>query len=422
VVGSIGALWRLQMPLNWGIDLLVIFAIGLALLFSGVNSLAGLNRIVWSWATAEDGMALVLTSSGVTLVILLLNYLQSIYGWFDVPPLPIVIILSIGLLAQFGFLVARFRFRIFTSIASRWLRWRQYSPGMGERVLIVGLGEEFNIAAWLLRREEFRHIFSVVGVVDDNAFTQMGMWVNGCRVLGRIADIPDLVEKMDVGVIIFTSTEVAPEMKEIISSLCQAGSLRISFVNQMMEILSQQITRPVSVPEHLLWSQDHLKYFALYDAITGLPNRFLFQEQLHRSITYSRRYQTLTAIIFFHLEGFSHYCELYGQKTRTDLLKQITQRLLQHKRESDTLAYLDNNEFGFILEHMPDEGTVYLLAKRVGKLLSEPFIVDNKKVAFSPKISVCTNISECDTLESVRTEEIGLLLNPRHPVFISEGK
>jgi diguanylate cyclase (GGDEF)-like protein len=421
IVSAIGFLWRLQMPLNWGVNLLIPFAVGLAFLFSGVNALTGLNKIVWSYATVEDGIQLVLTNTSVTFVILLINYLQAVYGWLKIPPLPLVMILSIGLLAQFGFVAARFRFRILTSIASRWLRWRRFSPGVGERVLIVGLGEEFNIAVWLLRREEFRYIFSIVGVVDDDAFTQMGMKMNDCVVLGRTAEIPVLVGKYDVGVIIIATTEVAPEVKDPIISLCQSGDLRLAFVNQMVEILSQQITRPVAMPEHLIWSQDRLKYFALYDAVTGLPNRFLFLEQLNRSFTYSRRYLTMIAALFFHLEGFSTYCEQYAPETRIDLLKQITSRLLQHKRESDTLAYLDNDEFGLLLEHIPDEGIVYFLAKRIQKLLSEPFIFDNRKVSFSPKISVCTNISDCVSLDRIRSEEIELVLNSRKPVFISEG-
>lgn len=422
VVSVIGFLWRLQMPLNWGMDLLIIFAFGLAILFSGVNTVAGLNRIAWSWATSEDGVALALTSTGVTFLLLLMNYLLSRFGWFNIPPLPFVMVLSIGLLSQVGFLVARFRFRILTSIASRWLRLRRFSPGVGERILIVGLGEEFNIAAWLLRRDEFRNVFSIVGVVDDSAFTHMGMRMNDCLVLGRTMDIPSLVDQYDIGVILFTTAEVATEIKDHITRLCLSGNLRIAFVNQMIDILSQQITQPVEMPEHLLWSQDHLKYFALYDAATGLPNRFLFQEQLHRSVAYSRRYQTLSAVLFFHLEGFSVYCEQSGDAARMAFLKQITNRLLQHKRDSDTLAYLDNNEFGLIVEHIPDEGIVYMLAKRLQKLLAEPFTVENNKVAFTPQISVCANISDCDTLEGIRTDEIKLLLNLRHPVFISEGK
>ena len=421
VVGGVGFLWRLQMPLNWGINLLIPFAVGLALLFSSVNALTGLNKIVWTYATVEDGIQLILTNVSVTLVILLLNYLQATLGWFDINPLPMVMLLSIGLLAQIGFVTARFRFRLLTSIASRWLRWRRFSPGVGERVLIIGLGEEFNIAVWLLRREEFRYIFSIVGVVEDNAFTQMGMKMNDCAVLGRTADIPALVEKFDVGVIIVTTLEVPEEVKEQIISLCQHQGLRLAFINQMVEILSQQITRPVTVPEHLIWSQDRLKYFALYDAVTGLPNRFLFLEQLHRSLTYSQRYLTQVGVLFIHLEGFSVYCEQYGAEVRANILQQITRRLLQHKRDSDTLACLENDEFGLILEHLPDEGTLYYLAKRMHRLLSEPFTFDAQKVSFSPQISVCTNFADCASLEQMHREEFDLLLNARKPVFISEG-
>jgi hypothetical protein len=86
-------------------------AIVLAFLFSGVNSITGLNRIVWSQATAEDAAGLVLSSGFITLSFMLFDYLQSRYDWLSLPPLPVTLIFTIGLMAVIGFVVMRYRLR-----------------------------------------------------------------------------------------------------------------------------------------------------------------------------------------------------------------------------------------------------------------------------------------------------------------------
>jgi len=190
----------------------------------------------------------------------------------------------------------------------------------------------------------------------------------------------------------------------------------------MIDILSQQISQPVAVPDRLLWSQDHLKYFALYDAVTGLPNRFLFRDQLHRSLAYSRRYETRTIVMFIILDGLAKHCEPLGQKARIELLKQVSKRLLQHKRESDTLAYLDNDEFGLILENIPDEEMVDKIAQRIRKLISGPHFLDRNQVVLNPTIIVSSNLSDCDQFAGMRSEELEAMLNQRKPVFLSDNE
>ncbi len=83
LVGLTALIWRAQMPLNWGIQEMAILAVSIALVFSGVNSIVGLNRIVWSHATAEDAFGLIASGSFVTVLILGLNQLVSMYHWFN---------------------------------------------------------------------------------------------------------------------------------------------------------------------------------------------------------------------------------------------------------------------------------------------------------------------------------------------------
>ena len=139
-VTVVSLLWRIYIPLNWGVDYLALFALVIALLFSGVNTISGVRKIFLSRATANDAMSLLLTSSSVTLVVLS-GQLYSIFltlVWCL--PLPVFMLLAIGILTQLGFIAVRFRFRMFTSIASRWMHMRRLSLGVGERIINYWIG------------------------------------------------------------------------------------------------------------------------------------------------------------------------------------------------------------------------------------------------------------------------------------------
>jgi diguanylate cyclase (GGDEF)-like protein len=188
----------------------------------------------------------------------------------------------------------------------------------------------------------------------------------------------------------------------------------------MTDILNQQISHPVAVPDNILWSQDHIKFFALYDALTGLPNCFLFREQLQRSLAYSRRYETRTIVMFILLDNLTKKCEILGQKARIELLRQVSKQLLQNKRESDTLAYLDNDEFGLILENMPDDVVVNKIAQRVRNLISGPHFIGNNQVILNPTIIVSSNPSGCNQPVGMRSEGYEEILNQRKSIFIAD--
>jgi diguanylate cyclase (GGDEF)-like protein len=290
--------------------------------------------------------------------------------------------------AQIGFLVVRFRWRMITAVASRWLTWRQNVQGFGEKVIIVGGGEGYQVANWLLRRGELKYIFSVVGLVDDELPTIHGMRLDGGLVLGRTADLPDLVKKYDVGIILFATSQIATEVKDYVFQLCQTSNVRVAYIDNLLESIHQQLTRPVTSLEHSLWSEDHIKFMALHDCVTGLPDRFLFQDQLIRSIAYARRYETNPAVLFINLSGLK--CE--SDTLKDMLLKEFSKRMLRLKRESDTLARLDDLVFGLILENADDENIVTVVARRIANSISDPFDVNDQKYCLDSNITVCMKL------------------------------
>ena len=391
-VSLLGIIWRLQEPLNWGMAHLAVLALVIALLFSGFNSLAGLNRIFWNRATVADGLSLSLSSGIITLLLVILDSFQAIHHWLDIPSLPVVMIIAIGLLSQIGFLVARFRLRMVTSLASRWLNWRQDAQNAGEKVLIVGAGEGYQVANWLLRHGKLRYIFNIIGLVDDNIPTIQGMRLDGSIVLGSTADLPELVKKHDVGIILLTTLQLADKLKAYVFELCQTSNVRVAYIDNLIESVHQQLTLPVTSLEHSLWTDDHLSFLALHDYVTGLPNRYLFQDQLIRSLAYANRYQTHPVVLFISIDRIFSLNEIANGKTRDAILKEFTKHLLKFKRESDTLARLDEMVFGIILENVTDKKAVLTVAKRISRIISKPILLADQEYRLHANITFRTDM------------------------------
>jgi len=223
-----GLLWRLSGPLNLGVGRALLFALGIALLFGVVNALLGLNRL--DWARAPSGNVLLLAaSSGVAILIpLFLDRALS-----ALPDLPLGLWVTAGILTFFGFVVVRYRLRLLTGLAARWLQLRGEGTRVGERVLIVGAGEGGYITTWLLGRREFASTFTVVGIVDDDP-RMIGLRMDGYEVLGTSNDIPSLVVQRDIKLVLFTIGDITPKRRKAVLDLCHQAGVRVVVVPDLL--------------------------------------------------------------------------------------------------------------------------------------------------------------------------------------------
>ena len=378
--------WRFQGPLNWGAGYCFALSLGFALVFSAVNYATGLNRIMWSKARGDDAFTLLFSAAGVTLAALVLNYLQGVYHWLPFPALPTVLILSIGIMAHFGFLTVRYRFRLLTWLAESWSALKKSTPGTKERILILGEGENSDITSWLLRQGMLRHAFSIIGIVTNEDPTIQGMQVNGCRVLGGIRDLPALVKQYDVRMIVYTLSGTASHAREMVFAISKTSRIKLLFLDDLIKFVAQREDKPVELHEYLEWIQRRAEFSPLRDPLTGLPNSLLLEERLQHSLAYSKRYQTTPALLHIDLNGSIDPGD--GQKEREELLKMSAHRLMRSKRESDTLARFGKNEFALLLENVPNNLVAETILKRTRALMAEPVVLGTNTVSMQPKIKL----------------------------------
>jgi PAS domain S-box-containing protein len=98
-----------------------------------------------------------------------------------------------------------------------------------------------------------------------------------------------------------------------------------------------------------LASEKLIHYQAYHDLLTGLPNRALFMDRLSNTINVARRENRSLAIMFLDLDRFKIVNYSLGHSVGDVLLKQVSERLHECLRESDTLARLGGDEFTVLL-------------------------------------------------------------------------
>ena len=231
-----GIVWRFFTPLNVGVLQSAIIAFGLAWLYTLTGMLLGMDRIAWSQAWASDAIGLVVSVVLATGIVLVLNQF-----WSTAPILPPALIIVSAVLSLVGFVSTRYRSRLITGLASRWL---ERTGGVGvtrERVLIVGGGSTGQFVNWLLGNGQNVELFRVVGYVDDDLYKQ-GRRYHGVNVLGRRADIPRLVEQHDVGLIVFAIHNIDSAERSALVELCRRTPASLVEVPDIAASLNSAIT------------------------------------------------------------------------------------------------------------------------------------------------------------------------------------
>ena len=238
-VGAAGVLWRLSGPLNLGLSHALWTAGGMALVFSLINSRLGLGRIWWRSASPIYAFDLALSSGLSTVIAATFDWL-----WPGGALIPLGMVLVAGLLSFLAFVAIRYRERLLTGLASRWVARRKSEGHIGERVLIVGAGECGLMANWLFHRSKLSSAFSVIGMVDDDP-TKQGMVIDGNHVFGLTRRIPEIVKTHDVGVILFAIESIHAEEERRILDLCQQTRARVVVIPDLLTLFRQCFTESV---------------------------------------------------------------------------------------------------------------------------------------------------------------------------------
>jgi diguanylate cyclase (GGDEF)-like protein/PAS domain S-box-containing protein len=157
-------------------------------------------------------------------------------------------------------------------------------------------------------------------------------------------------------------------------------------------------------------AEEQLMHEALHDALTGLPNRALFIDQVRKSLArWKRRKQGAFAILFIDLDGFKGINDVLGHLVGDQLLVEFSQRLSSTVRPGDTVARLGGDEFTILLDDLNDMNDAITAVKRLVKMLKEPFHLPGRDLAVTASIGVALSADEyVDADELLRHSDVAM--------------
>jgi len=145
--------------------------------------------------------------------------------------------------------------------------------------------------------------------------------------------------------------------------------------------------------------EKQLQHQALYDPLTNLPNRILFDHRYQQAYIKANEDPSQIAVLFVDLDNFKSVNDEFGHAVGDQVLQQLGARLQQSLRETDTVARLGGDEFVIILENIHDRTVVERIADKLIREISQPVIVEGHEVSVTASIGI--NISDRSDLPEI---------------------
>jgi diguanylate cyclase (GGDEF)-like protein len=189
-------------------------------------------------------------------------------------------------------------------------------------------------------------------------------------------------------------------LAKAVGSAC-AVLLLLTLVLSTLDARAQRRTAKLSsslqaANAQLQSANDELHRRAFSDALTGLPNRLLFEDRLAHALSrHDRAVESIRqrsvekiGVLFIDLDGFKPVNDMFGHAAGDAVLKEASGRLQQLARDSDTVARVGGDEFLLLVEDAGSVADCMTLAGRVVQALSQPFDVAGRSLQIACSIGV----------------------------------
>jgi diguanylate cyclase (GGDEF)-like protein/PAS domain S-box-containing protein len=148
--------------------------------------------------------------------------------------------------------------------------------------------------------------------------------------------------------------------------------------------------------------ESQLRHAALYDPLTGLPNRTLFLDRLRVTMTRASRHSDHRfAVLFLDLDGFKLVNDSLGHLLGDALLSSVAERISADLRPSDTASRFGGDEFAILLDDITAPHNPVAVAERLQDRLARPFHVGGHEIFVTASIGIASSSTGYQSAEDV---------------------
>ncbi|CAM3133104.1 putative bifunctional diguanylate cyclase/phosphodiesterase [Pseudomonas plecoglossicida] len=187
-----------------------------------------------------------------------------------------------------------------------------------------------------------------------------------------------------------------------VDTLCGPRTLRSrALLSQNREGQADYVLFVAEDATEELAAHAQIHHMAHHDALTGLPNRTLFNERLKQALVRGHEHDRLTAALCLDLDNFKNINDSLGHAFGDKLLRALGKRLRRELREHDTLARLGGDEFAVVLTGLEHRDAASHTAQRLIEAISPPFQIEGHQFSVGVSIGIALSPDDNDQAEQL---------------------
>lgn len=192
----------------------------------------------------------------------------------------------------------------------------------------------------------------------------------------------------NVAIIMLSNSEQPELALECIKAGAQDFLLKSEISSSRLERAILQSQARFELEQKLYISYQKAKTLAEHDSLTGLANRYSFEEALRLSVSQKPRDKSILALAVFDLDNFKFINDSHGHDVGDELLKQVSNRICHCLRENELFARLGGDEFAIILNNLHSIDNATRITKRILNCLEDVFIIAEIEIKMSASIGI----------------------------------
>jgi diguanylate cyclase (GGDEF)-like protein/PAS domain S-box-containing protein len=162
-----------------------------------------------------------------------------------------------------------------------------------------------------------------------------------------------------------------------------AGSLHPDLLKLLEGVVAQ-------VAQYLMRrrAEDDFKHLATHDALTGLPNRLLFGEQVTTAIARSELSKRGLAVLLVDLDRFKNVNDTLGHGAGDEVLKACSERVARCLRDTDLIARISGDEFAILVEPCAQPAAAIAVARKVLGAIERPLMIQGHEIVLTGSVGI----------------------------------
>lgn len=168
-------------------------------------------------------------------------------------------------------------------------------------------------------------------------------------------------------------------LEQVLTPLVDAQGMTTHFVVILHDVTARAV------------AELQMKHQVYHDALTGLPNRIMFEDRLQQALAQARRDGSLLALLFLDLDNFKSINDQHGHQMGDRLLRVVAKRLVTCVRTTDTVSRLSGDEFTIILQGIERIQDIRQVAQKIVDCLTAPIHLSGQAVPVQISIGIAVS-------------------------------